>query len=154
MKRLLFFIMALFIMAPSYSEQSYALPFISSKNGVTKIPFIENEWTLASEREDWSLYIEKEMTKQYSQTYDFHAATLYKVPYYSDGLRTKISKIYTYGTLNCKDGMLHIFAEWFVDADETLVFRSTHEYGAYIIEMLTPDTARNEVYNQLCKEMI
>jgi len=35
-----------------------------------------------------------------------------------------------------------------------MIFRGTYEFGAYSVEMETPDTARNEVYNLICKEMI
>ena len=154
MKRLLFFIMMVLITLPSYSAKSYSLPFVEIQNGPTKIPFIQDEWVLGSEREEWLLYMEKGMLKEHKQMYEFHAATVYKIPYYSDGLRTTISKIYTYGVLNCNEGNLYILFEWFVDPDETLVFRSSHEFGSYVVEMTTPNAARNDVYNQVCKETI
>ena len=153
MKRLFFIVVALFALN-AYAAESYRLPFVEIQNGITKIPFVENEWTLVTEREEWFLYIEKGMLKEHKEMYEFHGTTLYKTPYFSEGLRTTISKIYTYGVLNCNNGNLYISFEWFVDADETLVFRSSHEFGSYIVDMKTPDTARNEVYNQLCKETI
>ena len=86
--------------------------------------------------------------------YEFHAVTIFNEPYFSDGLRSKVGKIYTYGVLNCKEANLYILFEWFVDPDDNLVFRGSHEFGAYTVEMLTPFTARNEVYNLICKESI
>lgn len=153
MRRLLFFVMML-VALPSYSAESYSLPFVEIQNGPTKIPFIENEWTLVVERADWLLYVEKGMLKEHKQMYEFHATTLFKKPYNSAAIKSDVSKIYTYGVLNCKEGNLHILYEWFVDPDETLVFKSSHEFGAYTVEMLTPSTARNDLYNQVCKERI
>lgn len=154
MKRLFFFVMAVFFAFTANAKQSYSLPFVEVQNGVTKIPFIPNEWVLGAERADWSLYMEKGMLQEHKQMYEFHAATIYKEPYYSNATKTEISIIYTYGVLNCNEGNLYILNEWYVDPDETLVFRSSHEFSSYIVDMTTPDAARNDVYNQICKETI
>ena len=152
MKRLFLFVVAALISLPALAE--YRLPFVELQGGVTKIPFVKKEWILGSDRDEWSLYIEKGMLEEKKAVHEFHAATAYKKPYYSDGLKTTISKIYTYGALDCRDGNLYILFEWYVDPDETLIHRSSFEFGAYTVEMLTPDTSRNEIYNQICKDMI
>lgn len=154
MKYLFSFVMAVLISLPSFASDGYRLPFVELQNGVTKIPFVESEWTLGSEASDWLLYIEKGMLKKHQNMYEFHAATVYKKPFYSDGLKTDVSKIYTYGVLNCKDANLYILFEWYVDPDESLIFRGSYEFGAYTVEMLTPNSARNDVYNQICKESV
>ena len=152
MKRLFLFVMAVLIALPALAE--YRLPFVEIQGGSTKIPFIEKEWMLASDRDEWSLYVEKGMYEERKAIYEFHAATAYKKPYYSDGLRTTISKIYTYGALDCRDGNLYILFEWYVAPDETLIHRSSFEFGAYTVDMQTPNTSRSEVYDQLCKDTI
>jgi hypothetical protein len=154
MKYLFSFVMAVLISLPSHSADEYRLPFVELQNGVTKIPFVEHEWTLAVERADWYLFVENGMLKEHKDIYEFHATTVYKKPFYNDAVKTDVSKIYTYGVLNCKEANLYILFEWFVDPDETLVFRGSHEFGAYTVEMKTPLTARNDVYNQVCKERI
>ena len=153
MKRLFLFIMAV-MFAFTANAEPYRLPFVELQNGSTKIPFVEHEWVLGTERADWLLYLEKGMLKEHKSMYEFHGATVYKKPYYSDSIKTEISKIYTYGVLNCKEANLYILIEWYVDVDENIVFKSTHEFGAYVVEMLTPSSARNDIYNQLCKETI
>jgi len=154
MKRLLLIVMAVLMVLPVYSAEPYRLPFIEIQNGPTKIPFIQNEWVLGAERADWLLFLEKGMMKEHKKMYEFHAVTIYKKPYYSEAIKSEVSKIYTYGVLNCQEANLHILFEWYVDPDETLVFKGSHEFGAYTVEMLTPTTARNDVYNQICKETI
>jgi hypothetical protein len=137
------------------NAEPYRLPFVEIQNGTIKIPFIEQEWVLGSDTADWSLYLEKGMFKdQIQPMYEFHSATVYKKPYYNDSIGTEISKIYTYGVLNCNEANLYILVEWYVDVNENMVFTSAHEFGAYVVEMLTPSSARNDVYNQLCKETI
>lgn len=154
MKRLLFFVIAS-LMAVAAHAESYRLPFVELQNGPTKIPFVEQEWVLGAERADWLLYLEKGMFSKPNQTmYEFHAATIYKKPYHSDGLSADVSKIYTYGVMNCNEANLYILFEWYVDVDENLIFKASHEYGAYTVELLTPFTARNDVYNQICKDSI
>jgi hypothetical protein len=154
MKRLLFFVMAVLMVLPVYSAEQYRLPFVEIQNGQTKIPFVQSEWVLGAERADWLLFLEKGMMKEHKDMYEFHAATLYKKPYYSEAIKAEVSKIYTYGVLNCQEANLYILFEWYVDADDTLIFRGSHEFGAYTVEMLTPTTARNDVYNQICKERV
>ena len=152
MKRLFLFIMAV-MFAFTANAESYRLPFVELQNGVTKIPFVQHEWVLGTERAGWLLYLEKGIFNNPSQPmYEFHATTIYKTPYYSDAIKTEVSKIYTYGVLNCQEANLYILFEWYVDVDETMVFKSSHEFGAYTVELLTPTTARNDVYNQICKE--
>jgi hypothetical protein len=154
MNRLFFIVMAFFAFN-IYAAEPYRLPFVEIQNGTIKIPFIEQEWVLGTERADWLLYLEKGMLKNQKQPmYEFHGATVYKKPYYSDALKTEISKIYTYGVMNCNEANLYILFEWYVDVNENIVFKSTHEFGAYIVELLTPSSARNDIYNQICKEMI
>ena len=153
MKYLFSFIIAVLVSLPAYSTE-YRLPFVELQNGVTKLPFIEKEWILASDRDEWSLYGEKGMYDNNKAIHEFHALTAYKKPYFSDGLKTLIDKIYTYGVLDCRQGYLYILFEWYVDPDETLIHRSGFEFGAYTVEMTTPDSARNEIYNQICKESI
>ena len=153
MKHLFSFVMAILFSLPVYSAE-YRLPFVEQKDGTTKIPFIEREWILSVGRDEWNLYLEKGMFDKHKEMYEFHAVTAYKTPYYSDGLKAKVSKIYTYGVLNCNRGVLDILYEWYVDIDENIIYTSSHEFGSYTVEMLTPDTARNEVYNLICKEMI
>ena len=155
MKRLFFFVMAILLaFTANAAQESYRLPFVELQNGSTKIPFVEHEWVLGTERADWSLYLEKGMLKEHKSMYEFHGATAYKKPYYSDALKTKVSKIYTYGVLNCNEANLYILIEWYVDVNENIVFKSSHEFGTYIVEMLTPSSARNDIYNQICKETI
>jgi hypothetical protein len=155
MKRLFSFVMAVLMVFTAHATEQYRLPFVELQNGPTKIPFIEQEWVLGSERADWSLYLEKGMfTKQNQPMYEFHAVTVYKKPYYSEAIRTEVSKIYTYGVMNCNEANLYILFEWYVDVNENIVFKSSHEFGAYVVEMLTPSSARNDVYNQICKESI
>ena len=154
MKRLFFFVMAALIAVAAHAE-SYRLPFVELQNGTTKIPFVENEWVLGPERADWLLFLEKGMFNKPGQPmYEFHAVTKYKKPYRSAGLSADVSMIYTYGVMNCNEANLYILFEWYVDIDENLIFRSSHEFGAYTVELLTPFTARNDVYNQICKEKI
>jgi len=154
MQRLFLFVMAV-MFAFTANAESYRLPFVELQNGSTKIPFVEHEWVLGTERADWLLYLEKGMLKNQNQPmYEFHGATVYKKPYYSDSVKTEISKIYTYGVLNCNEANLYILIEWYVDVNENVVFKSSHEFGSYIVEMLSPITARNDIYNQICKETI
>ena len=154
MKRLFFFVMAVLIAITAIAAESYRLPFVELQNGVTKIPFVEHEWVPGPVRADWQLYLEKGMFEKHQEMYEFHAVTVYKKPYYSDAIKTEVSKIYTYGVMNCNEANLYILFEWYVDIDENLVFKSSHEFGAYKVELLTPFTARNDVYNQICKERV
>ena len=155
MKRLFLFVMALmFAFTANAGQESYRLPFVELQNGSTKIPFVEHEWVLGTERADWLLYLEKGMLKEHKSMYEFHAVTAYNKPYHSDGLSADVSKIYTYGVLNCNEANLYILFEWYVDVNENIVFKSSHEFGTYIVEMLTPSSARNDIYNQICKETI
>jgi len=154
MKRLFFIVVAL-VAFNIYAAEPYRLPFVELQNGPTKIPFVEQEWVLGAERADWFLFLEKGMFKNKNQPmYEFHAATVYKKPYHDNSIKADISKIYTYGVMNCNEANLYILFEWYVDADENLVFKSSHEFGAYTVELLTPFTARNDVYNRICKESI
>ena len=155
MKRLFFFVMAVVITFTTQAAEPYRLPFVEIQDGTTKIPFIEQEWVLGTERADWLLYLEKGMFKdQKRPMYEFHGVTVYKKPYYNDSVKTEISKIYTYGVLNCNEANLYILIEWYVDVNENIVFKSSHEFGTFVVEMLTPSSARNDVYNQICKETI
>jgi hypothetical protein len=155
MKRLFFFVIASLIAVLAQASDSYRLPFVELQNGTTKIPFVEHEWVLGAERADWLLYLEKGMlVKKNQPMYEFHAVTVYKKPHYNNMIKTEVSKIYTYGVMNCNEGNLYILFEWHVDVNENLVFKSSHEFGAYTVELLTPITARNDVYNQICKETI
>ncbi len=69
MKYLFSFLMAVLVSLPSYSAE-YRLPFVELQNGAVKIPFVEKEWILGSDRDNWSLYVDvhnKIIMRQYHE---------------------------------------------------------------------------------------
>ena len=90
MKRLFFFVMATLIAITAIAAESYRLPSIELPNGTVKIPFIEHEWTLSVERADWNLFIEKGVLKEHQTIYEFHAATVYKQPFYNEMTKSDV----------------------------------------------------------------
>ena len=130
--------------------QNFSLTFEKEKF----IKYNSNDWQLAAQTTQFDLYINK-----------LSIATIDKVPaihslvefYDPNGVKfeafpTPIKRIYTYGVLECKNGLFHLLTSWYVDKNDEIIFTQIHEYGTYEVEVLTKNTPRNDLFLLVCSK--
>lgn len=63
-----------------------------------------------------------------------------------------VKRIYNYGMLDCNLRVFNLFSDVFTDSDNIVVYSETYEMDEFKSELMTPNTARNAVYNKVCIE--
>jgi hypothetical protein len=84
----------------------------------------------------------------------FHAFVPYHEPHYMYGVDVPATALYVYGSLHCGRKQLMLLIDWYVDAKNKIVFRTTYETGSHIVSLNVPNTTRFDILNLVCKESI
>lgn len=72
---------------------------------------------------------------------------------YAD-LGYSVKRIFNYGVLDCQLKAFSLTSDIYVDADNKIVYSESYNLGEFVSELMTPDTARNSVYNKVCVNTI
>ena len=132
----------------------FELDFLKNKDGTQTIIHNPEDWSLASSTAGFDLYIAKTLLKEKKQNYLVHSVTVLKPPRTFNGIEGIVDKIYTNGVLMCDNAVIVLYSEFFTDKNGKVAFYNAFEPGAYVVELSTKNTARNDVYNLLCKDSV
>jgi hypothetical protein len=132
----------------------FELDFLRNKDGTQTIIHNPEDWLLVSDTVGFDLLIDKSLTKQKKSIYLLHSVTILKPPKAFAGIEGITSRIYTNGILMCDSAIVSLSGEFYTDKNGVIIFYNAFEPGTYLVEVLTKNTARNDVYNLLCKDSI
>lgn len=148
MKRLLISIMVALMTASTYA---YDL-------NVTQEDVIlhsQDDWFYVGKTDLFSLYVEKGMLEESKDhIIDFHAYIEFNEPENIQYVESPISRIYTYGKLNCPRGEMMMLTDMYTSPENKIMFRQYFPVGTAIADMKTPNTMRLEAYKVICNEAI
>ena len=155
MKYLLAFIMAAALsMNVSANQTDFNLNIQRLDNGKETIRFVPDAWEFVTESTSYKVSVEKGALRTEQDLVEFHSVTIYNEPILYDAVGSLIDKIYTYGVLSCTEKNLYIFNEVYVDPNEIIVFNSMHQYGSYTVDLVSPNTPRNDIFKAVCYKSI
>lgn len=123
---------------------------IEIKKGLVK--FDKNEFELIYENDEYNFYFRKNLVKVDSDEYAVHTMVEYKSPNgveYSE-YNITVKKIYNFGIVNCKQKSIDLLTDIFTNPEEVIVFIANYNFGIFRSELVSPNTARNAVYNKVC----
>lgn len=75
---------------------------------------------------------------------------IFNEPHYYREINIKTKYIYSYGLMLCNKKVVYVDGEMFINEQGILDFTSLFEHLTYAVEVSTPDTARNAIYNAVC----
>jgi len=153
MKRLFSFLLATFLSLPVLAGD-FELDFLSNKDGTKTIIHNPDDWLLVSDTAGFDLLIDKTLIKEKKPIYLLHSVTLLKPPRTFAGVDGIVDRIYTNGVLVCDQTIVILASEFFTDKNGVVKFVTSFESNSYVVEVATKNTARNDVYNLLCKDSI
>lgn len=155
MKYLLAFIMAAALsMNVSANQKDFNLNIQRLDNGKETIPFVPDAWEFVTESTSYKVSVEKGALRTEQDNVEFHSVTVFNEPFFYDSVGSLVDKIYTYGVLSCKEKVLYIFNEVYIDPKEIIVFNSIHQFGTFVVELETPNTMRNDILKAVCYKSI
>ena len=153
MKYLLTFIMVVAFNA-SANPTDFNLNIQRLDNGKETIHFVPDAWEFVTESTSYKVSVEKGALRTEQDNVEFHSVTVFNEPFFYDSVGSLVDKIYTYGVLSCSEKNLYIFNEVYVDPKEIIVFNSMHQYGAFTVELESPNTQRNDIFKAVCYKSI
>ena len=151
MKHLFTFIMAILLTSFSYASQK---DFTLNITNNDVIIHNQKDWHFVVESDDYDIYIEKGMLGTKQEIVRFHAFVPYHTPEKMFGSNVPVKALYVYGSLHCGRKQLMLLMDWYVDAKNKIVFRTTYETGSHIVPLNVPNTTRFDIFNLVCKESI
>ena len=155
MKYLLTFVIAVALSTNGLAKQvPFNLNIQRLDSGKEQISYVASDWEYIGQSATWELSVEKGALGTNNDNVEFYSVTIYKEPYRDDSIGSLIDKIYTYGVLSCEEKILHIFNEYYVDSNRTIVFNSIHSFGTYIVELQAPNTVRYDILKAVCNKSI
>lgn len=116
------------------------------------IKYKQEDWVNVAQTTQFELSVNKdsvstkEKTPEIYSLVEFHNPEGVKI----ESLPTKIKKIYTYGIIECKNGIFHLLNSWYVDKNDEIIFAEINDFGTYDVEMLTKNTPRNDLFLMVC----
>lgn len=153
MKHLFTVLLTALLSLPTFAAD-FELDFLTNKDGTRTIIHNPEDWALASSTAGFDLYIDKTLVKEKKPNYLLHSVTVLKPPRTFNGIEGIVERIYTNGVLVCDSSVIVLYSEFFTDKNGVIKFYNAFEPGAYVVEVATRNTARNDVYNLLCKDSV
>ena len=132
----------------------FELDFLRNKDGTQTIIHNPDDWLLVSSVSGFDLLIDKSLIKEKKSIYLLHSVTILKPARTFNGIDGTIERIYTHGILMCDNAVISLSGEFYTDKNGKIAFYNAFEPGAYLVEVATKNTVRNDVYNLLCKESV
>jgi len=119
-----------------------------------KIVHNSSDWHYVGKEPLFFLSIEKGMLGNKNDLYEFHSVTEFYKPYKYQSFSEPIHRVYSYGVLNCPQAAFYLMISLYVDVNNVVVFREYHEFGTYISPLKGTNTARQNIYDILCRDSV
>lgn len=145
MKKLL--LIALFLGIPL----AKADPHINIINN-NHIEYNSKDWQLAAQSNIYDLYVSKKSLNTKERIVAMTSVTEFNDPegYQFKDIPGVIQKIYTYGIVECPNGLLNLLNSWYVDKHNKIVYTQEHTINTYIVDLRQRNTPRNDLFQLVC----
>jgi hypothetical protein len=143
----LIFVLAL-ISTPILAATEFRLKFTDP----TQIEFNAEDWVKVSREDVYDLYISKDAVSSNQSKVKVHSMVIFHEPKGRElsGVLAPVKKIYSFGMMDCKEAILYLVTDLFVDVNEQVIYMQNHDFGDYRVDLKEPNTARNAAFLKVC----
>ena len=150
MKKLLFVILTLVTLICIAKDFRYK--FGETKEGQPTIAYDDKDWMFLKKENDYKFFANRGgYAKTSNDLVIFHSMVVFDKPRMPEGTDIPISKVFSYGLIDCESATFSLMNDIYVDKDHKVVFDTKYEPGEYLVNLNAPDTARYEAYISVCK---
>jgi hypothetical protein len=147
MKNLLVFLMLMFSL-PLNAREEFKLNITENR----EIIYSQEDWVYLSDEGSYLFYVNNYgFTMTDEGLYKVHSLVSFKEPRDLTPLVKSVKQIYSFGIMSCKNKLFYLFNSFFVDKNNNIVFAQDYPPSEYIVEVSTPNTARNLSYKKVCE---
>ena len=145
-----FLLTALLCFSVTATAKEFRLQF----SDPTQVVVNDSDWVKVSHNDIYDLYISQYAIGTNEQSPYIHSMVLFHdTPGTTfNNIIGPVKRIFTFGNLDCRQGVLTLLNDWFVDITNQVVYTQSHAPGEYLTEVLTNHTPRNDAYNAICKK--
>ncbi len=142
------FLLFLLLVAPVAIAENFLLNFTDESH----IQFDQTVWQQAAHTNNYGLFVHKkslnthELTLEMTSLVEFHKPGGFKFELFP----VPVKRIYTYGIIECKNGVFNVLNSWYVDSSDKIVYTETHSLDSYIVDMTEQNTPRNDLFRMTC----
>lgn len=119
------------------------------------VMYYPDDWMYVTEESNYKIYLSKgEPTETKEGLLLVHSITLFNEPQTYNYMDKKVTRIFSYGAIDCDNKRLHLLGDLFVAEDLTIQYSQFHEMGTYISFLDKEGTARNTVWKIICNKSV
>lgn len=146
MRNLLF--AAMFIFSTLAAADEFKLEVLND----SQIKHNSNDWVSAATTSKFELYVNTASIASADPVPWIHSLVEFYPPDGAviDQLGIPIKRIYSRGIMECKNGILHLSEEYFVDKNNNIVYTQIYEFGQYAVDVSPKNTPRNDLFLLVC----
>lgn len=131
----------------------FSLNISKNDNGETVIVYDENDWMIAKHEGDYNLYVNKGgFPVRKDGVIRFHSLLIFDKEKQMRGTNLTVSKIYSYGFIDCKSAVFSLMGSIYVNVQDVAVFHEKHQEGEFLVDLNNPGTARYDAFLIACSK--
>ena len=129
--------------------EEFRLKFEDRQNNLY-VQMAEKDWTWIGTEHGYAMYANVEPVDDTKKLWRMHALTVLAQPYQFANVPVPVSRMVTYGVINCEAQHVVVYTEFFIEDDDKIATISSHKAGEFVAEMAKPGTLRNRVHALAC----
>ena len=129
--------------------EDFRLKF-QEKEQETFVELFEKDWNWVGTEHGYAMYVNIEPVDNTNKLWRMHALTVLSQPYQFANVPVPVSRMITYGVIQCEAKQAVIYTEFFLEDNNKIASRQSHQAGEFVAEMAKPGTLRNQVYAMAC----
>ncbi len=118
------------------------------------IEYNATTWQLAAHTSQYDLYVNKKSIGNKDRVTEttsmvvFHDADGFRYDFFPE----RVKRIYTYGIIECTNGIFNLLNSWYVDKENKIVYTEIHSNDSYLVDMRASNTSRNDLFQLVCPD--
>ena len=143
-----FLLIALFLFFSVARADGYNLTFTDDKH----IVYNDTVWQLAAQTNLYNLFVHKKSLNTSESVVEMTSMLIFHDPngYKYNAIPDSALRIYTYGIIECRNGLLNLLTSWYVDKTERIIYTEIHAIDSYLVDLRESNTPRNDLFRLVC----
>lgn len=145
--RIIFLLIAL-----TFSTIATAVDFELKTDNTGVITHESSDWVLTSKAANFDLYVNHSAIGSTERVTAIYSVVEFHQPggFRFEALPVPVKRIYSFGLLECKNGIMNLLASWYVDTNNKIVYNQSHSLDSYLVDMREKNTSRNDLFRVVC----
>ncbi len=110
------------------------------------------DWNLVSSTSNFNFLVNQSAVGNTAQVVRVFSMVEFKNPngFKYDIIDEPVHRIYTFGIIECHNGIMNLLSSWYVDKHNHIVYTEINQPDTYLVELKTKNTSRHDLFLLVC----